>query len=109
MPGSFGGTDGDDGVVANTASSLKNGLFARNDSTEQATAPAGGGVFGLTLAPGGAGVFGANNAPANSPGRGVQGDGPEAGVGGFSEHGTGVLAQSNGGDGVVANTNSSLK
>jgi hypothetical protein len=57
-------------------------------------------VFGLTLAPGGAGVFGANNSAG--PGRGVQGNGPEAGVGGFSEKGVGVLAQSNAGIGIRA-------
>jgi len=69
-------------------------VFGRNDTTKPASAPSGSGVFGLTVAPGGTGVFGANNAPAGNPGRGVQGNGPEAGVGGFSDQGIGVLAQS---------------
>jgi len=94
MPGSFGATDADDGAVASTSSSARSGVFARNDSKDPASAPGGSGVFGLTVAPGASGVFGANNAPAGSLGRGVQGNGPEAGVGGFSEQGIGVLAQS---------------
>ena len=88
MPGHFGATATDDGLELNTNSSTKSGVFGRDDSTTAATAPGGSGVFGLTIAPGGVGVFGANNNPAS--GRGVQGNGPEAGVGGFSEKGTGV-------------------
>jgi hypothetical protein len=95
MPGSFGASDADDGAVASTKSSARSGVFARNDATDQAVVPGGNGVLGVTVAPGGSGVFGANNAPAGSPGRGVQGNGPEAGVGGFSDQGIGVLAQSN--------------
>ena len=101
MPGSFGNSPTDDGAQTSCAAANRNGLFARNDSTATATEPGGNGVFGLTVAPGGTGVFGANNAPAGSPGRGVQGNGPEAGVGGFSETGIGVIAQS-GGIGIKA-------
>jgi len=88
-----------DGVSGTTASSAKSAVFGRNDSTANATAPGGSGVFGLTFAPGGVGVFGANN--SGGPGRGVQGNGPEAGVGGFSTGGTGVLGQTDTGTGVV--------
>ena len=102
-------SNGGDGLDASTGSSAKSGVFGRNTSTAPANAPAGSGVFGLTVAPGGTGVFGSNNAPAGSPGRGVQGNGPEAGVGGFSDKGLGVLAQSNGGDGLDASTGSSAK
>jgi hypothetical protein len=56
--------------------------------------PAGSGVLGVTLCPGGAGVFGANNAVAGNRGVGVQGNGPEAGVSGWSEGGVGVQALS---------------
>jgi len=97
-----GVSDVDDGVFGETKSSTKSGVFGRNDSTADATAPAGSGVFGLTMAPDGVGVFGANNSPTK--GRGVQGNGPEAGVGGFSDAGTGVLAQSNKGNAIVAST-----
>ena len=107
MPGHFGATATDDGLEFNTNSSTKSGGSGRNDSTTAATAPGGSGVFGLTIAPGGVGVFGANNNPAS--GRGVQGNGPEAGVGGFSEKGTGVPAQSNHGDGLLASTGDSTK
>ncbi|GAA6616455.1 hypothetical protein [Scytonema sp. NUACC26] len=100
MPGTFGTTDTDDGAIASTGSSAKSGIFARNDSTDPANAPGGSGVFGLTVAPGAAGVFGANNSPTN--GRGVQGNGSEAGVGGFSEAGFGVIGQSQRNIGVVA-------
>lgn len=80
-----------DGVVGETMYSSKNGVFGRNDSDAPAQEPGGNGVFGLTVSPGGNGVFGANNHPTK--GRGVQGNGPEAGVGGWSEAGSGVLAQ----------------
>ena len=58
------------------------------------------GVVGLSKGDG-AGVLGSNNSNGLK-GRGVQGNGPEAGVGGFSEGGTGVLGQSTTGSGVVA-------
>jgi hypothetical protein len=98
--GVAGTSDTGDGVQGISRSSAKSGVFGRNDSTAAATAPAGSGVFGLTVAVGGVGVFGTNN--SNSKGRGVQGNGPEVGVGGFSDQGSGVLAQSNGGSGLVA-------
>jgi len=82
-------------------------VFASNNSTGNAPvggAPAGNGVFGLTFVNGGTGVFGANN---SSKGRGVQGNGPEAGVGGFSDAGTGVLGQSNDGSGIVGTSGNS--
>jgi hypothetical protein len=111
MPGQFGNTPQDDGVAASTESPQKNGVFGFNDAKTPASAPAGGGVFGLTFAPGAAGVFGANNSapdalgdPALNHGRGVQGNGPEAGVGGFSDTGVGVLAQSSHGDAIRAVT-----
>ncbi len=104
MPGSFGSTNNDDGAMASTGSSAKSGIFGRNDSIDTANAPGGSGVFGLTMAPGAAGVFGANNSPVtpSNGGRGVQGNGPQAGVGGFSETGFGVIGQSNQNSGVVA-------
>jgi hypothetical protein len=91
---------GGDGVLGITTSGTFNGVFGRNDSTDTAAAPHGGGVFGLTLTSGGCGVFGANNNPTK--GTGVQGNGPEVGVGGFSNAGSGMLAQSNQGSGLVA-------
>jgi hypothetical protein len=109
MPHSFGTKESDDGVDASTNSSTKVGVFGQNESTASATGPGGSGVFGLTVAPGGAGVFGANTAPDGSLGRGVQGNGPEVGVAGFSTQGIAVLAQSNSGDGLVASTGSSQK
>jgi hypothetical protein len=90
MPGSFGATDNDDGAIVSTSSSAKSGIFARNDSTGTANAPGGSGVFGLTVALGAAGVFGANN---STKGVGVQGNGPEAGVSGFSKDSFGVVGR----------------
>jgi hypothetical protein len=78
MPGSFETSPTEDGAQTSCAARNRNGIFARNDSTDTAAEPGGNGVFGLTVAPGGTGVFGANNAPAGSRGRGVQGNGPEA-------------------------------
>lgn len=101
--GHFGTTDNDDGAIGFTSSNKNSGLFGKNDSTDAASAPGGSGVFGLTVAPNAAGVFGANNSP-NSPsntGRGVQGNGPQAGVGGFSENGFGVIGQSKSNSGVI--------
>ena len=100
MPGSFGNSATEDGVVASTESSGKSGVFGRNNGTEPSqTGGVGGvGVFGLTVVPSGAGVFGANNHA--SAGVGVQGNGPEAGISGFSEAGVGLRAHSNHGDGT---------
>ena len=102
MPGSFGTSPTDDGVVASTTSSAKSGVFGSNSSadTPPDTGVGGVGVFGLTLVPGAAGVFGANNHA--SSGVGVQGNGPEAGLSGFSENGVGIRAHSNQGDGAQA-------
>ena len=91
MPGQFGTASNQDGLFASTAASDHVGVFGSNQSTNP---PAGGGaggagVFGLTASPGGAGVFGANN---TQKGVGVQGNGPEAGLRGFSAHGVGVAA-----------------
>src|SRR5439155_15005596 len=83
-------SNGGDGLEASTQSSAKSAVFGRNDAKTKATAPGGHGVLGVTVAPGGSGVFGANNAPAGSLGRGVQGNGPEAGVGGDCPQGMGV-------------------
>jgi hypothetical protein len=94
------GEGGENGVFGLSKDAKGCGVFGRNDSGD-AAAPGGSGVFGLTMAAGGTGVFGANNGPKDGPGRGVQGNGPEAGVGGYSDYGIGVLAQS-GGIGVKA-------
>ncbi len=78
-------------------------LLAINDATTAPTAtdasPHGSGVLGVTTVPGAAGVFGANN---SAQGVGVQGNGPQAGIRGFSEAGAGVEAQSNSGTGLHA-------
>jgi hypothetical protein len=89
------------GVRGVTQSSGNFGVFGSNDSS---AAPTGGGaggsgVFGLSVSPGGAGVFGSNN---SAKGVGVQGNGPDAGVSGFSDGGAGVMAQSRTGTGLVA-------
>ncbi len=72
-------------VLGQTTNVNESAVFGRNDSTETASAPSGSGVFGLTVTDKGVGVFGANNNP--NTGRGVQGNGAEAGVGGFSDGG----------------------
>jgi len=79
-----------------------------NDSTSASPsggAPKGNGVFAVTTVPGAAGAFGANNDAAK--GVGVQGNGPEAGVSGFSENGVGLRAHSNHGDGTQSFAHSS--
>ena len=90
MPGTFHNTDAEDGGFAWTNSTAKCGFFAKNDATGSVTGPAGSGVFGLTVCEDGVGVFGANN---GTKGRGVHGNGPNVGVGGFSDAGSGVLGQ----------------
>jgi len=102
----FGISDKDDAIVGVAKSPLKSAVFGRNESaqTEKAKSPGGSGVFGLTQAENAVGVFGANN--NLKTGRGVQGNGAEAGVGGFSEAGAGVIGQSNKGDGVQGFTES---
>lgn len=62
-------------------------VFGNHTSPVNVSGPAGSGVFGLTIARNGAGVFGANNSPQ---GVGVQGNGPTAGVSGFSAVGIGI-------------------
>jgi len=64
----------------------------------------GAGVFGLTMSVNSAGVFGANNGTA---GAGVQGNGPDAGVSGFSQKGNALRGFSNEGDAAYAATGSS--
>ncbi len=97
MPGHFGTLDTEDGLFASTKSSGNVGVFGNNESLDPPTGggAGGAGVFGLTNSPGAAGVFGANNGAA---GAGVQGNGPDAGVSGWSDHGAGLRAHSNHGD-----------
>ncbi len=92
-----------DGIVGETIFPSKSGVFGRNDSDAPAQVPGGNGVFGLTVSPGGNGVFGANNHPTE--GRGVQGNGPERGVSGYSVQGKGAVGESVNGDGVYGVTN----
>src|SRR4029077_975937 len=87
-----------DVLQATTGSSQRIGVFGNNTSAGNASAPGGSGVFGLTVAPGGVGVFGSNNNLTS--GRGVQGNGAEVGVSGFSPTGVGVRGEA-GGVGVV--------
>lgn len=94
MPGGFNTNPQQDGGWAVTESNTSCGMVIQNESRWPASAPGGSGVLGVTHAPGAAGVFGANNAVDGNRGVGVHGNGPEAGVSGWSEHGTGVLAQS---------------
>jgi len=79
-------------------------IHGQNDTPNDVTAPGGSGVYGHTTALHGTGVFGWARNP--TAGRGVQGNGEEAGVGGFSNRGVGVLAQSNYSDGLRASTTS---
>jgi len=83
-----------------------NAVLGRNDATSTPADDVGGHatrIFGLTFSLGAAGVFGANNGPQGPPNRpsvGVQGNGADAGVSGFSEQGAGVAAHSNHGNAV---------
>jgi hypothetical protein len=76
-------------------------VFAENTGQgaqqPQPGSPHGNGVLGLTMVPGCAGLFGANT---SSQGVGVQGNGPDAGVRGYSDQGAGVLANSDHANGV---------
>src|SRR5215831_20234727 len=88
-------------VVAETDDVTESAVFGRNDSTVPPPLDGGvhgSGIFGLTVSPGAAGVFGANNDP--SKGVGVQGNGPEAGISGFSDKGDGLRGHSNHNNGV---------
>jgi hypothetical protein len=106
MPGHFGTTDAEDGLFASARTSAHVGVFGNNESLDAPTGggAGGAGVFGLTNSPGAAGVFGANN---GAKGVGVQGNGPEAGISGFSEKGVGLRAHSNHGDGTQSFAHSS--
>lgn len=94
----YGDSEKGDAIVGKAKSVAKSGVFGINESTGDAASPGGSGVFGLTKASKAAGVFGANNNLIT--GRGVQGNGAEAGVGGFSEMGVGIVGHSNKGDGA---------
>lgn len=106
MPGHFGTQPTEDGCYTEATSSAHVGLFGNNTSTDPtAGGGAGGaGVFGLTVSVNAAGVFGANNGTA---GAGVQGNGPDAGVSGFSDKGNALRGFSNEGDAAYAATQSS--
>jgi hypothetical protein len=97
--GVFGFTPQGTGLRGISQSSANFGIFGSNDSPNAPTGggAGGAGVFGLTNSPGAAGVFGANN---GAHGVGVQGNGPEAGINGFSERGAGVRGHSNHATGV---------
>ncbi len=97
--GVFGFTPQGTGLRGITQSSANFGIFGSNDSPNAPTGggAGGAGVFGLSNSPGGAGVFGANN---GAKGVGVQGNGPEAGISGFSDGGAGVRGHSNHATGV---------
>ena len=80
-----------------------NAVLAINDSTVEpvpnSSSPQGCGILAVTNVPGAAGVFGSNN---SAKGTGVQGNGPERGVSGFSDAGLGAVGQSNKNTGVLA-------
>ena len=79
-----------------------NAILAINEATTPSTAggaPRGNGILAVTTVPGAAGVFGANN---SAKGVGVQGNGPQVGVRGFSDQGSGMTGQSNKGSGMVS-------
>ena len=107
MPGHFNGTDAEDGAFASTKATNHVGVFGTNEATSPPTGggAGGAGVFGLSISPGAAGVFGANN---SGKGVGVQGNGPEVGVNGFSQQGAGVqgISQSSASFGVFGNNDS---
>jgi hypothetical protein len=87
------------GLLGQTGAHDHPAIFGSNTSPNASSGGGAGaaGVFGLTVSPGAAGVFGANNSPQ---GVGVHGNGPEAGVSGSSDRGTGVRGLSNDGIGV---------
>jgi len=88
-------------ITGQTNDVTQNAVFGRNDATAAPSGPGvqGAGVFGLTVSPGAAGVFGANN---SAKGVGVQGNGPESGLSGFSDQGAGLTAHSNHSNAVQA-------
>jgi hypothetical protein len=99
VSGAFGKSPKDDGVIGTTRAADKSGVFGSNEAktAPPAGGPGGSGVFGLTTAPSAAGVSGANNHPHK--GVGVQGNGPEGGVSGFSPTAAGVRGNSSQGNG----------
>jgi hypothetical protein len=92
-----GFSDIEDAVDGTTTTHLRNGIAALNTSRDTAVFPGGNAIFGVTFAPQGCGVFGSNN---STLGVGIQGNGPEAGISGFSEGGDGLRAHSNHGNGT---------
>lgn len=106
MPGQFGNSINQTGCFANTNGTDQFGVFGSNEATSKPTGggAGGAGVFGLTVSPGAAGVFGANNTTATGKGSGVgvQGNGPEAGVSGFSANGSALRGFANDGLGLGA-------
>src|SRR4029453_13727924 len=101
--GVFGSNPKGDGVTGFTESNAKAGVFGRNFTKDNANLSGGGsGVVGVTGAPNGFGVFGGKSNPDN--GRGVQGNGNEAGVGGFSDKGNGVFGLSHQREGIHGET-----
>ena len=94
MPGNFGTDNSQDGVFGSTTAPDHVGVFGFNEGTAPPTGggAGGSGVFGLSVSPGAAGVFGSNN---SAQGVGVQGNGPDAGISGFSDKGAGVRSHSN--------------
>jgi hypothetical protein len=83
-----GATDNDDGGNGFTNAGDKSGLVGHCEFSNDVAAPGGSGVFGFTKAGKAAGVFGASLHPTT--GVGVQGNGPEVGVSGFSKIGVGL-------------------
>jgi hypothetical protein len=91
MPGQFFTGATETGGIAFTAGSNRVGFLGINEARggPRGGGANGAGVFGLTFSQGAAGVFGANNSRGRV-GVGVQGNGPDAGVSGFSPEGVGV-------------------
>jgi hypothetical protein len=85
------GVPGGNGVFGFSTNPNASGVFGSNNATSPVNAPGGSGVFGIASAPSAAGVFGTNN--RTDTGVGVQGNGPKAGVSGFSTIGVGVFGQ----------------
>src|SRR5260370_30490843 len=90
-------------LTGQTNNATQNAIFGQNDATAAPTGSGvhGAGVFGLTFCPGAAGVFGSNN---STKGVGVQGNGPESGLRGFSDHGAGLTAHCNHANALLAFT-----
>lgn len=91
MSGAFNDSDALDGGWAHTKAKEYVGFVGVNYAQEEPRpgGVGGSGLFGLSYTPRCAGVFGANNSK-DLLGVGVQGNGPEAGVSGYSTKGHGV-------------------